>query len=68
VFSALRGAYSGAADIARKTNFSFERREREKNKAASAALKAQAKAEKKAGGQQPEADDNETSSSIDTDD
>jgi hypothetical protein len=31
----------------RKTNYDFERREREKNKAAEAAKKAQAKADKK---------------------
>jgi hypothetical protein len=33
--------------LARKTNFSFERREREKNKAAGKAEKVRAKAEKK---------------------
>ena len=34
--------------MARKTNYDFERREREKNKAADSAKKAQAKADKKA--------------------
>jgi hypothetical protein len=38
----------GATDIPRKPNYDFERREREKNKAAEAAKKAQAKADKKA--------------------
>ena len=41
----------GAAVIARKPNYDFERRERERNKAAEAAKKAQAKAEKRAAGQ-----------------
>src|SRR5690606_16558256 len=39
---------SGATATPRKTNYGFERREREKNKAAESAKKAQAKAEKKA--------------------
>lgn len=39
---------TGATDIARKPNYDFERREREKNKAAEAARKAQAKADKRA--------------------
>jgi len=39
---------SGVTDIPRKTNYDFERREREKNKAAETAKKAQAKADKRA--------------------
>ena len=39
---------SGATDIPRKPNYDFERREREKNKAAEAAKKAEAKAAKRA--------------------
>ena len=35
-------------DIAQKMNYSFERRERERNKAAETAKKAKAKADKKA--------------------
>jgi hypothetical protein len=35
-------------DTPRKTNYDFERREREKNKAADSAKKAQAKADRKA--------------------
>ncbi|OWK32648.1 hypothetical protein SPMU_09870 [Sphingomonas mucosissima] len=38
----------GATDIPRKPNYDFERREREKTKAAESAKKAQAKAEKRA--------------------
>ncbi|WP_375419625.1 hypothetical protein [uncultured Sphingomonas sp.] len=38
---------SGATDIARKPNYDFERRERERNKAAESAKKAQAKADKR---------------------
>jgi hypothetical protein len=38
----------GVTDIPRKPNYDFERREREKNKAAEAAKKAQAKADKRA--------------------
>jgi len=38
----------GAADIPRKPNYDFERRERERSKAAEAAKKAQAKADKRA--------------------
>lgn len=41
-------SFSGATDIPRKPNYDFERRERERNKAAEAAKKAQAKADKKA--------------------
>jgi hypothetical protein len=42
---------------ARKPNYDFERREREKNKAAEAAKKAQAKADKKAAAQgEPDAE------------
>jgi hypothetical protein len=44
-------------DIPRKTNYDFERREREKAKAAEAAKKAQAKAGKRAAEHQtPDAD------------
>lgn len=39
---------SGVTDIPRKTNYDFERREREKTKAAETAKKAQAKADKRA--------------------
>lgn len=39
---------AGVTDTPRKTNYDFERREREKNKAAESARKAQAKADKKA--------------------
>jgi hypothetical protein len=47
----------GATDIPRKTNYDFERREREKNKAAESAKKAQAKADKRAADQgMPDAD------------
>lgn len=42
----IRG--SGAVVIAKKPNYDFERRERERNKAAEAAKKAQAKADKRA--------------------
>ena len=41
----------GATDIPRKPNYDFERREREKTKAAESAKKAQAKADKRAAGQ-----------------
>ena len=47
---ALARKFSGVTDIPRKTNYDFERREREKTKAAETAKKAQAKAEKKAAG------------------
>ena len=48
---------SGETVIPRKTNYSFERREREKTKAAESTKKAQAKADKKAAGQDtPDAD------------
>ena len=40
-------------DTARKTNYDFERRERERNKAADTAKKAQAKADKKASEEEP---------------
>jgi hypothetical protein len=40
--------FSGATVTPRKTNYDFERREREKNKAAESAKKAQAKADRKA--------------------
>lgn len=43
-----RNTNGGATDIARKPNYDFERRERERNKAAEAAKKAAAKAEKRA--------------------
>ena len=39
---------SGATDISRKPNYDFERRERERTKAAESAKKALAKAEKRA--------------------
>jgi len=49
---------SGATDIAHKPNYSFERRERERAKAAEAAKKALAKANKRAAEQgTPDADD-----------
>ena len=55
--SARAGPGYGATDIARKPNYDFERREREKAKAAEAAKKAQAKADKRAAEQQaPDAD------------
>jgi hypothetical protein len=38
--------------MARKPNYDFERRERERNKAADTARKAQAKADRKAAGQE----------------
>jgi hypothetical protein len=45
-------------DIPRKTNYDFERREREKTKAAETAKKAQAKADKRAVDQAtPDADE-----------
>ncbi|RZL75245.1 MAG: hypothetical protein EOP66_11150 [Sphingomonas sp.] len=48
---------SGATDIPRKPNYDFERREREKTKAAESAKKAQAKADKRVAGQGlPDAD------------
>ena len=40
--------FSGAPDMPRKPNYDFERRERERSKAAESAKKAQAKADKKA--------------------
>jgi hypothetical protein len=53
----VESAYFGATDIPRKSIYDFERREREKTKAAEAAIKAQAKADKKAAGQEaPDAD------------
>ena len=39
--------FNGALELARKTNYDFERREREKNKGAEAARKAKAKADRK---------------------
>lgn len=51
VFCPDRTPTSGDNDIARKPNYDFERRERERNKAAETAKKAQAKAEKRAAGQ-----------------
>jgi hypothetical protein len=48
---------SGATDIPRKPNYDFERRERERSKAAESAKKAQAKAERRSAGQEtPDAD------------
>jgi hypothetical protein len=45
----------------RKTNYDFERRERERNKAAESAKKAQAKADKKASEQKaPGTDESDT--------
>jgi hypothetical protein len=41
----------GVAATPRKPNYDFERRERERSKAADSAKKAQAKADKKASGQ-----------------
>ena len=46
--SAEPGLTIGASDIAKKPNYDFERRERERNKAAESAKKAQAKADKRA--------------------
>jgi len=40
--------FTGATDTPRKPNYDFERRERERSKAADSAKKAQAKADKKA--------------------
>ncbi len=51
-FAEAPTSISGATDIARKPNYDFERREREKNKAAESAKKAQAKADKRAAGQE----------------
>jgi hypothetical protein len=54
-YSALN--QTGVKVTARKPNYDFERREREKNKAAEAAKKAQAKADKKAAAQgEPDAE------------
>jgi hypothetical protein len=48
-FEGFHGAkYPGTSDMARKTNYDFERREREKSKAADSARKAQAKIDRKA--------------------
>jgi hypothetical protein len=47
-----RPEFLGATDTPRKTNYDFERRERERSKAADAAKKAQAKADKKASEQE----------------
>lgn len=55
---ALEYLVFGVIAIPRKTNYDFERREREKAKAAEAAKKAQAKADKRAAEQQtPDADE-----------
>lgn len=43
-----RGSIFGATATPRKPNYDFERRERERSKAADSAKKAQAKADKKA--------------------
>ena len=43
----------GVTDTARKTNYDFERRERERSKAADTAKKAQAKADKRASEEEP---------------
>jgi hypothetical protein len=48
---------AGATDIPRKPNYDFERRERERTKAADAAKKAQAKADKRAAEQAAPATD-----------
>ncbi|WP_199035651.1 hypothetical protein [Sphingomonas mollis] len=45
-------SFYGVTDIPRKPNYDFERREREKTKAAESAKKAQAKAEKKMAAQE----------------
>jgi len=51
---------AGVTSMARKPNYDFERREREKNKAEEAARKAQAKADRKAAAQAtPEGDQQE---------
>jgi hypothetical protein len=51
-------AFPGVTDTPRKTNYGFERRERERSKAADNAKKAQAKADKKASEQKtPEVND-----------
>jgi hypothetical protein len=42
--------------LPRKPNYDYERRERERNKEAESARKEKAKADKKAGGQQPPED------------
>jgi hypothetical protein len=44
----LKHVQTGVATTARKPNYDFERRERERSKAADSAKKAQAKADKKA--------------------
>ena len=49
--SAQPNPVAGVTSMARKPNYDFERREREKNKAEEAAKKAQAKADKKAAAQ-----------------
>ncbi len=50
MFRPARYSEAGANDIPRKPNYDFERREREKAKAAESAKKAQAKAAKRAAG------------------
>lgn len=47
----------GETDIARKPNYDFERRERERTKAAESAKKAQAKADKRSEPGAPETDE-----------
>jgi Uri superfamily endonuclease len=47
----------GETDIPRKPNYDFERRERERTKAAESAKKAQAKADKRSGQEAPETDE-----------
>jgi hypothetical protein len=56
-YAEARTLSSGAIDIPRKPNYDFERRERERTKAAESAKKAQAKADKRAAEQgTPDAD------------
>jgi hypothetical protein len=55
---ASRPAPPGAIATPKKPNYDFERREREKNKAAEAAKKAQAKLDRKAAEQQAPQDSN----------
>jgi len=52
-----RVQHFGETDIARKPNYDFERRERERTKAAESAKKAQAKADKRSEPGTPETDD-----------
>lgn len=56
-FAQAASPSSGATDIPRKPNYDFERRERERTKAAETAKKAQAKADRRAAEQgAPDAD------------